>query len=440
MAHPTTFEIESPAWLRNLRWTVIAGIAAAVAGARILGAEFPSNTIFMILGAFAFWNLILPLIEHQFSASSRAIIFLQVMVDILLITTVLWHSGGLTNPFVGFYIVNVLVAGLLLSPTLTVLTSAFATGCVWILLSAPPILLRGEPALLKSSPIWFGIPVGIVVLIILTTLFILVFLSRLKKAQELLRQRIKMDALGRLVAGLAHEIGTPLNSILVIAKNIEDEVPDVYKKDLGIIASQAKRCGEIVSLLLGYSQTMVRRSEEVKYTPVQIKDWIQETYDWQVDAESKKYPDQKRKSVTFRIDTSQVPETIHVPQLILRQVIENLFKNARDAIKNEPQPEISATVTRNDAEREWGFVISDNGPGFSKEEADKAFEAFFTTKKQGFGSGLGLYISYYLLDQVGGRIVIDEHSSRGATMRVTLPELDGHDDQDDPPGPLKGGY
>jgi hypothetical protein len=53
MAHPTTFEIESPAWLRNLRWTVIAGIAAAVAGARILGAEFPSNTIFMILGAFA---------------------------------------------------------------------------------------------------------------------------------------------------------------------------------------------------------------------------------------------------------------------------------------------------------------------------------------------------------------------------------------------------
>ncbi|MGZ3662436.1 MAG: ATP-binding protein, partial [Bdellovibrionota bacterium] len=84
----------------------------------------------------------------------------------------------------------------------------------------------------------------------------------------------------------------------------------------------------------------------------------------------------------------------------------------------------------NVAEQEWEFVISDNGPGFSREEADKAFEAFFTTKKQGFGSGLGLYISYYLLSQVGGRIVIDEHSGHGARMRVTLPKLDGLDDQD----------
>jgi signal transduction histidine kinase len=81
-------------------------------------------------------------------------------------------------------------------------------------------------------------------------------------------------------------------------------------------------------------------------------------------------------------------------------------------------------------DQEWHFVITDNGPGFAKEERDKAFEAFFTTKKQGFGSGLGLYISYYLLSQVGGRIVIDEHSGRGARMRVTLPKLDGLDDQD----------
>ena len=74
--------------------------------------------------------------------------------------------------------------------------------------------------------------------------------------------------------------------------------------------------------------------------------------------------------------------------------------------------------------------ISDNGPGFTKEEREKAFEAFFTTKKQGFGSGLGLYISYYLLSQVGGRIAIEEPSGPGARMRVTLSKLDGLDDQD----------
>jgi signal transduction histidine kinase len=350
------------------------------------------------------------------------------IADLVTITSVIWYSGGLMNPFVGFFIVNVLVAGLLLSPALTVLVSAFAIVCVGWLLNAPPIFLHGQPALLRASPIWIGLPIGLVVLISVTTAFILVFLSRLRKAQDLLRQRIKMDALGRLVAGLAHEIGTPLNSILVIAKELEDEAPDIYKKDLGIIAGQAKRCGEIVSLLLGYSRTMVRRHDEVKYTPIEIASWLQETYDWLVDAEAKKFPAQGKKKVNFRMDVSGVPASIEVPQLILRQVIENLLKNARDATRNEPQPQIEVTVVFNGAEQEWEFVISDNGPGFSREEADQAFEAFFTTKKQGFGSGLGLYISYYLLDQVGGRIVIDEHGSRGARMRVNLPKLDGQYD------------
>ncbi|MGZ3662524.1 MAG: histidine kinase dimerization/phospho-acceptor domain-containing protein, partial [Bdellovibrionota bacterium] len=301
MPIPSTFEIESPAWLRNLRWVVIAGIAAAVASARILGADFPSTTIFLLLGVFAFWNLVLPLVEHRFATSSHGILFLEMVVDLIAITAVLWHSGGLMNPFVGFFIVNVLVAGLLLSSFLTTVVSAFAMACVLWLLRAPPMFVRGEAVVLRASPIWFGLPVGLIVLIALTTAFILVFLSRLRKAQDLLRQRIKMDALGRLVAGLAHEIGTPLNSILVIAKQMEDEAPDLYKKDLGIIASQAKRCGEIVSLLLGYSRTMVRRSEEVKYTPVKIVPWIQETYDWLVDAETKKFPDRKRAPVTFTI-------------------------------------------------------------------------------------------------------------------------------------------
>ena len=430
MPLPSNFEIESPAWLRNLRWLVVAGIAAAVAGARILGAELDSTAIFLLLGLFGLWNLVLPWIEHRFETSSKGLLFLQMIVDLLCVTAVLWLSGGLMNPFVGFFIVNVLVAGLLLNSLLTMVVSVFATACVLFLLQAPPIHVKGEPILLKSSPIWFGLPVGLIVLIFLTTAFILVFLTRLGKAQELARQRIKMDALGRLVAGLAHEIGTPLNSILVLSKELEENVPEEHKKDLGVIANQAKRCGEIVSLLLGYSRTMVRRSEEVKYTPVKIGPWIQETYDWLVDAEAKKFPERKRKNVEFRIDALNIPETIAVPQLILRQVLENLLKNARDATSNEPQPKIRVEISSDPIDDEWVFVISDNGPGFAKEEQEKAFEAFFTTKKQGFGSGLGLYISYYLLSQVGGRIVIEEHSGHGARMRVTLPKLEGLDDQD----------
>lgn len=430
MPIPTTFEIESPAWLRNLRWLVVAGIAAAVAGARIFGAQFESTTIFLILGVFAFWNMVLPWIENRFEASSKSVLFLQMIVDLIAITAVLWHSGGLMNPFVGFFIVNVLVAGLLLNSLLTVVISVFATVCILLLLNAPPIHMHGEPILLRSSPIWLGLPMGLIVLIFLTTAFILVFLARLGRALDLLRHRMKMDALGRLVAGLAHEIGTPLNSILVLSKELESSAPEEHKKDLGIIANQAKRCGEIVSLLLGYSRTMVRRSEEVKYTPVKIVPWIQETYEWLVDAESKKFPDRKRPPIPLTIRAEGVPETISVPQLIMRQVLENLLKNARDAVSNVSEPRITAEIFVDTADEEWIFVISDNGPGFSKEEQERAFEAFFSTKIQGFGSGLGLYISYYLLSQVGGRIVIEEHSGPGAKMRVTLPQLEGLDDQD----------
>lgn len=111
-------------------------------------------------------------------------------------------------------------------------------------------------------------------------------------------------------------------------------------------------------------------------------------------------------------------------------MLENLLKNARDAVNNTPSPKIVVEAYPDDQEGELVIVVSDNGPGFTREEADKAFEAFFSTKKQGFGSGLGLYISYYLLSQVGGRIVIEESGTPGAKMLIALPNLDGSDEND----------
>jgi signal transduction histidine kinase len=230
------------------------------------------------------------------------------------------------------------------------------------------------------------------------------------------------------VAGLAHEIGTPLNSILVISQEMESSVGEQQKKELGIIANQAKRIGEIVSLLLGYSRTFVRKGEDVKYTPLTLRPWIEDTYRLLVQAESKRYPGE-RTEVDFRIHIHDLPETVSVPVLVLRQVLENLLKNARDALRNTPNPQIELEVYPDDQEDELVFVISDNGPGFEKEEQEKAFEAFFSTKDPGVGSGLGLYISYYLLTQVGGRIAIVDHSGPGAKMLVALPRLDELDDQ-----------
>lgn len=429
MAIPVSFDMESPAWLRNLRWGAIAGMALSVLGATLFGVDLPKAIVFSILGLLAAWNLFLPFVENRFFATSKSFVFLQIIVDIFALTTILWFSGGLLNPFDGFFLLHVMIAGLLLNPVFTVMVSAFAGLCVLALIAAPPLVVEGGPLVLHSSPVWYGLPLGLILLIIFTTAFILVFLHRMGQAQDQLRQRIKMDALGRLVAGLAHEIGTPLNSILVLSKEMENSVPEEFRKEVGIIANQAKRCGEIVSLLLGYSQTFVRRGEDVKYTPVKLIPWIEDAYNLLVDGEFQRFPDRVSPKVDFRIEANGVPEFVHVPQLIFRQVIENLLKNARDAVANVPHPKILVQIYQDYNEEELVLVVQDNGPGFTKQEQEQAFEAFFSTKKQGFGTGLGLYISYYLLSQVGGRIVIEEHSGPGARMLVALPHLEGLDER-----------
>lgn len=431
MAVPVTFDLDSPSWLRNLRWAAIAGMAATVLSAKFLNVHFDHFRIFLLLGGLAVWNLFLPLLEDRFYASSRGFIFLQILVDIAVLTGILSMSGGLVNPFAGFFVLHVLVAGLLLNPVFTVVISVFASVCVLYLLRAPALQVGDTNLSLYASPLWYAVPLGLILLILCTNGFILVFLNRLGQAQEQLRQRIKMDALGRLVAGLAHEIGTPLNSILVLSKELETSVEEEHRKEMGIIHSQAKRCGEIVSLLLGYSQTFVRRGDDVKYTPVNLRSWIENTYEVLVQGEANRYPERKRPPVDFQIRLRDLPEQVSVPELILRQVLENLLKNARDAVNNTPSPKIVVEAYPDDAEGELVFAVSDNGPGFTKEEGEKAFEAFFTTKKQGFGSGLGLYISYYLLSQVGGRISIEETGTPGAKMLIALPNLDGLSEDND---------
>jgi len=416
---PTTinFDLESPDWLRKLRWASIFGMLAAVLGSWYLGAEFSLSSLFQILIGLSVWNLLLPFIENRLFTSSKGFLFLQVLVDIVGLTLILWFSGGLVNPFISFYVLHVLVAGLLLNSLLTLFVSLFSVASVVALLWAPPLVVSGIELVLEESPIWYGIPVGLVLLILITNGFIWIFLGRLGQAQDQLRQKEKMDALGRLVAGLAHEIGTPLNSILILSKDMEIDAPQEMKKSLEIISHQARRCGEIVSLLLGYSRTFVRKGEDVQYTPVKIVPWVEEMYRLlaQGDLQAK-----AGNEPIFRVTNLDLPEEIPLPGLILRQVLENLLKNARDAIREVPAPKISVTLSH-DLDEGISVLVEDNGPGFSKEERQRAFEAFFSTKKQGLGNGLGLYISYYLLSQVGGRIVIEDHSGVGAKIRVNLP-------------------
>jgi two-component system sensor histidine kinase RegB len=381
-------------------------MACSIAGAAFYGVELRAGFLFAVLGALAVWNLFLPKVEH-YIPTPRAFIFLQLGVDLLVLTTVLWWSGGLVNPFVSFYLFHVCLAGLLLDFWLTTGISALAVVFVLLLTQAPGLVFRGEQIVLASSPIWVGIPIGLVLLICISTAFILSFMVRLRRAQEELRRRSRMEALGTLAGGLGHELGTPLNSILVLAKELEADQPPETAKVLATIRSQAERCGRLVGLLLGYSGSSTR----VDWVSVNLRQWIEEIF-------ISVFGKERLGALDLQLD--ELPQAVSLPEVSLRQVLVNVFRNAEQALRNQT-PRISVSCFRDFETAEFCLRIADNGPGFSAEARERAFDPFFTTKSQQEGTGLGLYISYHLLEQIGGRIQIED-APVGAVVVVKVPE------------------
>ena len=403
---PVVFDLDSPRWLRKLRWIALISMTLSVLAANYYGIQLPLKPILSILAGLAIWNACLPLISEYFSQTLRTFIFLQIVVDLFSLTAVLWLTGGFLNPFASFYVFHIMHAGLLLNALYTILVSIIASLLLWVLIWAPGLRVGDRELVLGDSPIWFGIPVGLVILIFCLSGFILVFLYRLRSAHKEANQRNKMTAIVRLMGGLAHELGTTLNTILILAKDLEKEAKSDHKKELQIIYQQAKRCGDLVALLLGYSSGGERNFSQVKYEEVELSSWLSDIYP--------AYP------VKIEIDPN-LPARVALPELVLRQVLLNILKNAAQALADHPSPQLHLQAHVCEETHCILFKTQDNGPGFSEESKEKAFEAFYTTKEPGQGLGLGLYLSYYLMEQIGGKIEIGTSPLGGAEVLVWVP-------------------
>lgn len=405
---PLSIDLESPLWLRKLRWVAILGMTVTCLGGHLYGMELPWVGVLSLLALLGIWNFFLPRLDEIFAPSVKHYVFVQIAVDLVILTCILWLTGGFLNPFVSFYVFHMMHAGLLLSATATALVAFICSILMLSLIWAPGLRVNGVELHFRDSPIWVGLPIGLIILIFCLNGFIMVFLYRLRRAQHEAQQRNKMTAIGRLAGGLAHELGTPLNTILVLAKDLGAGAPsDAARKELGVIYQQAKRCGDLVTLLLGYSAGGEQFVPvKFKFERVQLDSWLREIHP----------------SLPLLIQRSpEVGESAEVPELVLRQVLLNIFKNAEHATGHLPNPILQVSIAADDEMGALIFRLRDNGPGFSEEARDQAFEAFFTTKEPGEGVGLGLYISYYLMEQIGGKISIDSAPGGGAEITVWVP-------------------
>lgn len=235
------------------------------------------------------------------------------------------------------------------------------------------------------------------------------FAKKLEDAEIQLLQSEKLASIGRLAAGVAHEINNPLTSILMYGNMMyEDLEPDhPHNVNLRYILEDAERCTGIVKNLLAYSR-QASPSRAVFY----LNNMVNESLGL--------IRDQKlfmNVEVIKNFDDHQI--LVNADKNQLCQVVVNLLINAFDAM--EGSGTLTLTTYRNDQHRAF-IEVSDTGCGISEENASKIFEPFFTTKELGKGTGLGLSMAYGIMQENHGEISIKSTGPEGTTIVLELPE------------------
>ncbi|MDH3646666.1 MAG: ATP-binding protein [Gammaproteobacteria bacterium] len=231
----------------------------------------------------------------------------------------------------------------------------------------------------------------------------------LEQANLALVQSEKMAAFGQLGAGIAHEVKNPLAGILGYAqlalRKVADDSP--LRKHLDIIEKETRRCTEIITNLLKFA-----RQEKAEQKRVQVNDVVHDALgivDHQLSI--------NQVSIEKML-TSGLPD-VYANANQLQQVLMNLAVNAQQAMHGTPGSFSIATHLVDDEHIE--IRISDTGPGMPADVRDKIFEPFFTTKPAGEGTGLGLSVSYGIIRDHGGDIVVESEVGQGTSFIVTLP-------------------
>ena len=230
--------------------------------------------------------------------------------------------------------------------------------------------------------------------------------SKERRLQDQLVQSEKLASLGKLAAGVAHEINNPLTGILAYTEDLIDEFPedDIHQDDFKVIIRETLRCRDIVRNLLDFARQDVPSLESV--TPNSI---IEQTL-----MLVKRLPQFKDIEIDTRL-TPTIPK-IHADVQQMIQVILNFMINAADAMKYKGEIVIYTEYDRKSSE--CVISVEDNGPGIPENLVDKLFEPFFSTKGT---NGLGLAVSWGIVERHRGTIEVDMSDNGGAIFRIVLP-------------------
>lgn len=232
----------------------------------------------------------------------------------------------------------------------------------------------------------------------------------LNRRNEQLIHSEKLASLGTLTSGVAHELNNPLNnistSVQILTEEIEDGDLEYKRMLLGETEKQVDRARDIIKGLLEFSRERTFVPQEVNF-----KELVEKTM--------KLIKGEIPSNVTQHFELDDSLEVRIGPHRIQR-VIMNMVINAAHAMEDSDNGKLTIIAERTD-ENTFCFQVKDTGKGIKKEDMEKIFDPFYTTKEVGKGTGLGLSISHGIVESHGGRIEVESQEGKGTVFKVCLP-------------------
>ncbi len=409
--------------LVSLRWMAICGQAAAVLFVRYgLGFDLPIVACLAAIGASAWLNVALMAIFPSQRLSPQAETAAQLAFDIVQLSVLIGLTGGLQNPFLLMILAPVTVGASRLLPAYAGLLSLLALVCC-VAMSMWGLPLPWRPGEMLQLPILYqggqlaAVAVGLAFFAVSswrTGRDEARLVSALDAVQAVLSREQQLSALGALAAATAHELGTPLATIHLAAKELGRTVKPGHaaREDVELIVEQAERCRAILKQI---SQRRQASDAAMSRTPLPLL--IEET------AEPHRSSGRTIRCVCSALTSAgegqeKPPTVLRRPEII--HALGAFIENAASFAESE------VSVNARWSESEVRIYITDDGPGFAPSVLAKLGEPYFserTVEQRGGGLGLGFFIACTLLERTGARVTPYNRQSpaRGAVVRIIWP-------------------
>ncbi len=412
-------------FLTRLRWAALATqLAAILIVDRVIGIELPLPLLLVLSAFAALTNLALEVWRRRGHFVTEPQLAAVLVFDVLMLTWLLWITGGPSNPFSFLYLVHITLATVLLGNRWTWAIAALSSLCSALLFIQH--VWRNDDWQDDSNPHVHHMKLhlyGMWVASVVAAVFIVYFVTRirnsltqrdaeLREARELVLRSERLASLATLAAGAAHELATPLSTIAVVAGELQNVLAEhaadpEARDDVQLIRTEVQRCRTILASMAAD----LGQSTGEQATVHAVSHLLSEAL----------LPLQRFGAVSLELSDALAATPVRVPERATIQALRCVLKNA---LQVQPQGQPVDVRARIADGKVW-IDVQDRGPGMATDVLARAGEPFFTTKQPGEGMGLGLFLARAVMEGAGGVLQLESVVGQGTTATVALPATIG---------------